>query len=546
MKTVSRPHEATIKRHLEESLATGVPLDEIHSELGEIFSEKGRYTQQEIIEVTSWLRSSVLGQTTATLDDWDETDDAISQRENTNFDNPQKNECREWHMSNVVKHTNPRQRESMRFSILPGQNTYDFEAISKIGIPTRNLLTFILGNDPKAVAQYIRNCRLYGIKDRKVGTIADHLPSLEKPIDGLYWDFFSQICPAVVKDMWAVPLPENSSSIPVGVNLLKSRENSSIKNEMFETVVRKRRASTISLMNSDPVDLMNVYYGKLEDGFEENLEIGDIRDETAQPALFGRMGTSNTKNWVMESSAERLVNQVLELSNDERRYKDLDNAEKLIQFENCMTQVMYLCGHIAEQSGQDEHYFKFLPLLANSISLIMVNRPVIVSQEKPKEYQSGNHQPFVSYFGVVKTQRNLYLKYVDVIDFLFKFVHEFLPPLFLYTSGLVTGEQYMGESFIKGDGPKKEMCFMKHKKIIASIKLDRLLEANSDLATAICSESVRAKLRQNLKYISRLEKGKQNLFPAVQPLRKLESDVGRNAPCSCGSGKKFKKCCGRS
>lgn len=30
-----------------------------------------------------------------------------------------------------------------------------------------------------------------------------------------------------------------------------------------------------------------------------------------------------------------------------------------------------------------------------------------------------------------------------------------------------------------------------------------------------------------------------------QPLRRKEEKVGRNAPCPCGSGKKYKKCCGK-
>ncbi|HHX50949.1 MAG TPA: hypothetical protein GX711_05890, partial [Clostridia bacterium] len=30
-----------------------------------------------------------------------------------------------------------------------------------------------------------------------------------------------------------------------------------------------------------------------------------------------------------------------------------------------------------------------------------------------------------------------------------------------------------------------------------------------------------------------------------QPVRKAR-EVGRNDPCPCGSGKKYKKCCGRS
>ena len=31
-----------------------------------------------------------------------------------------------------------------------------------------------------------------------------------------------------------------------------------------------------------------------------------------------------------------------------------------------------------------------------------------------------------------------------------------------------------------------------------------------------------------------------------QPVRRSADKVGRNDPCPCGSGKKYKKCCGRT
>ena len=34
--------------------------------------------------------------------------------------------------------------------------------------------------------------------------------------------------------------------------------------------------------------------------------------------------------------------------------------------------------------------------------------------------------------------------------------------------------------------------------------------------------------------------------PVQEPYRREATKVGRNDPCSCGSGKKFKKCCGKS
>jgi uncharacterized protein YecA (UPF0149 family) len=32
--------------------------------------------------------------------------------------------------------------------------------------------------------------------------------------------------------------------------------------------------------------------------------------------------------------------------------------------------------------------------------------------------------------------------------------------------------------------------------------------------------------------------------PKVEPIHKDKGETGRNDPCPCGSGKKFKKCCG--
>jgi preprotein translocase subunit SecA len=36
----------------------------------------------------------------------------------------------------------------------------------------------------------------------------------------------------------------------------------------------------------------------------------------------------------------------------------------------------------------------------------------------------------------------------------------------------------------------------------------------------------------------------QALRPKADPVRREGKKVGRNDPCPCGSGKKYKKCCG--
>lgn len=72
-------------------------------------------------------------------------------------------------------------------------------------------------------------------------------------------------------------------------------------------------------------------------------------------------------------------------------------------------------------------------------------------------------------------------------------------------------------------------------------------------------ESLRARdieklLYRRLKILSKkglapagLEEGEAEDEPdvPVEPVRRTEPKVGRNDPCPCGSGKKFKECCGR-
>ena len=34
-------------------------------------------------------------------------------------------------------------------------------------------------------------------------------------------------------------------------------------------------------------------------------------------------------------------------------------------------------------------------------------------------------------------------------------------------------------------------------------------------------------------------------YDAIETIRNTEPKIGRNDPCTCGSGKKYKKCCGK-
>ncbi len=60
--------------------------------------------------------------------------------------------------------------------------------------------------------------------------------------------------------------------------------------------------------------------------------------------------------------------------------------------------------------------------------------------------------------------------------------------------------------------------------------------------------------KKKLEDLSKLARGREDVAAEedivgnaekVEPL-KGASPIGRNDPCSCGSGKKYKKCCGRA
>ena len=57
----------------------------------------------------------------------------------------------------------------------------------------------------------------------------------------------------------------------------------------------------------------------------------------------------------------------------------------------------------------------------------------------------------------------------------------------------------------------------------------------------------REELNRRLRYQHEGANGEQSSAPQrVQPVRREEPKVGRNAPCPCGSGKKYKHCCGKA
>jgi preprotein translocase subunit SecA len=56
-------------------------------------------------------------------------------------------------------------------------------------------------------------------------------------------------------------------------------------------------------------------------------------------------------------------------------------------------------------------------------------------------------------------------------------------------------------------------------------------------------EAIEKRKRQQAEM--RLSRGSQESAKQQQPMKREGEKIGRNDPCPCGSGKKYKKCCGR-
>ncbi len=59
------------------------------------------------------------------------------------------------------------------------------------------------------------------------------------------------------------------------------------------------------------------------------------------------------------------------------------------------------------------------------------------------------------------------------------------------------------------------------------------------------SENVKALIEQAAELIPAAVRSIDRFFKQPRPFFEGGTKVGRNDPCFCGSGKKFKKCCGR-
>ena len=76
---------------------------------------------------------------------------------------------------------------------------------------------------------------------------------------------------------------------------------------------------------------------------------------------------------------------------------------------------------------------------------------------------------------------------------------------------------------------------------ILALSSDTPAEIQDQLSSDV-RETIIDQLPATLQMIAAYWRSSDSLFPRRQPNRAAK--IGRNAPCPCGSGKKYKRCCG--
>lgn len=109
--------------------------------------------------------------------------------------------------------------------------------------------------------------------------------------------------------------------------------------------------------------------------------------------------------------------------------------------------------------------------------------------------------------------------------------------------GLVMGARYLEENLGKNDYTQKisEMAMERMMRIDGGETFD--IDSVVELVSPLIETLLLARHQEKERLAGKLEQGGGFLSGVTEQVVRSEAKVGRNDPCPCGSGKKFKKCC---
>ncbi len=542
---ISDGHRAIIEEHL--ALSPNVPIDALHRELEEVFSQKGKYSLPQIAAVTSWLRSAAL-QSRRTAPPLAVEADTTS--EDIDYNTPAKIASRDWHFQNFAACTTEEQRRTMKLLLMPGRNTFDIESALSIGVQPEHLVTYIRGDTPAANAEYLRNARTFGITHRRIGDMDSMLPTETEYLQAAYLDFFGQFCPAYMRMLYKLPIDPDGSPVCIGVNLMEGREHGET-GKLLQAISHWNNNMAEMAGEQDEWVRHRFMNDTMRQGAKNTGNVREARESTLKSMLFTGIGVANTREWLMKEEIKKLVQCCGE-------YPDFDDLDPYDQFEAAnlvMEQAMamfYGTQKMFQQNGTPVD----LPFLGVSTRVAMVNSPQVQKIVGPHRYVSPNgNRPFISYFGVLQSRKKHFEQWESAMRYFLAVATDALPR--------AKNQQPIGYFSSRRNGHTTILqYFTPDDRFVAEHSVEVLNEAAYELAKYHSDPTVQGVSEEQWQLaIKRLVSSsvRSQLIELLGELATLDSpltDIGRfnhrmptggkqrNQPCGCGSGKKFKKCCG--
>lgn len=540
--SVREQDRAIIQQHLEAS--ANVSVEQIHAELLEVFSQKGQYSLRQLSATTSWLRSPKLQQKRANA--IPSTEDGETSSEDIDYNTPAKIASREWHFANIVAHTTAEQRRDMKLLLMPGRNTFDIESALNIGMQPQNLVTYIRGDSPAANAEYIRNARAFGITHRRIGDMDMMLPHEEEQLQAAYFDFFGQFCPAYMRMLYNMPVARDASPFCVGINLMEGREHAET-GRLFQSIGHWNKSMAEMADQPDEWTRHKHMIETMREGANKKDSVREARESTLKSMLFTGIGVANTREWIAKEEIRKLVLASGEFPN----FDDLSSYDQFEAVNDVMEAAMalfYGIQDILRRNGTPV----YLPFLGVSTRVAMVNSPQVHKIIGPHRYVSPNgNRPFISYFGVLQGRKKHFEQWESAMRYFLAVATDLLPR--------AKNKQKLGYFSTRRSGQKILLqYYTPDDQFVAEHSVDILNEAAYELGKYHCDPTVygipeeqwrtatmriaETTIREELKIL--LEELTTLNAPLPPRNNTLTGGKYRNQPCSCGSGKKFKKCCG--
>lgn len=563
-------HEQIIRDHFCHNHAIGKPIERTRYEIQQIFSRM--YSSDELLSMIEAIQNEKLAEdkTVIYLTDVD-----AKLGERVDYDNEKKNASRNWWLNLLWEYTKDVDKSKLNLLLLPGPECHELSPVISMGFPPENLHCYNLGKDPAASAVFVRNCQQQAVFNWKLGDLSNCLPKENERIYGGNLDFTGFYCDKNERILSYLPVPKNGKMY-FSINFEKKREQKDVTGRYRQVVsysqrVKSKNATFDENLFAQEKFATDAYFGHV------SFETSEARKKALAILIQESLGVARSENWLC-------FDEIREMVLASGRFPDFDKLDFYEKTNAVRCVLSTFEDSVTIGLANAFHSYGFPELISQSLaqSLQVIVRKGSFNETEimnchQYEYCSPTGSPFISHFVVCENFYDQYRSMEKSMKFFIQSLTNYLKDIELNSSDDVLKKMrsnQIGEEFyvdhkcyfsIEGKGKDAKLTFnTSDPKLNLRIPLVQILRDGNRFVDFIKNHVSRsdkfAKKIDHSKGVNGFEVTNHSLHEdqenrpnsQVQPIHTLPHGqivsaavrVGRNEPCSCGSGKKFKKCCG--